>query len=33
MEVSADIRTGKRSVAGYFFGPLMESAQESMRER
>jgi hemolysin D len=33
MEVTADIRTGKRSVAGYFFGPLMESAQESMRER
>jgi hemolysin D len=33
MAVTADIRTGKRSVAGYFFGPLMESAQESMRER
>ncbi|MFM0158548.1 MULTISPECIES: HlyD family type I secretion periplasmic adaptor subunit [Paraburkholderia] len=33
MEVTADIRTGKRSVAGYFLGPLMESAQESMRER
>lgn len=33
MAVTADIRTGKRSVAGYFLGPLMESAQESMRER
>ncbi|QIE26964.1 Leukotoxin export protein LtxD (plasmid) [Caballeronia sp. SBC1] len=33
MEVTADIKTGKRSVAGYFLGPLMESAQESMRER
>ena len=33
MEVTADIRTGKRSVAGYFLGPLVESVQESMRER
>jgi hemolysin D len=33
MQVTADIRTGKRSVAGYFLGPLMENAQESMRER
>jgi hemolysin D len=33
MEVTADITTGKRSVAGYFLGPLIESAQESMRER
>ncbi|RKR38205.1 HlyD family type I secretion periplasmic adaptor subunit [Paraburkholderia sp. BL17N1] len=33
MAVTADIKTGKRSVAGYFLGPLMESAQESMRER
>ncbi|EEF26461.1 Hemolysin secretion protein D, chromosomal, putative, partial [Ricinus communis] len=33
MAVSAEIRTGKRSVAQYFLGPLVESAQESMRER
>lgn len=33
MEVTADIKTGKRSVAGYFLGPLVESTQESMRER
>ncbi|WP_429438862.1 HlyD family type I secretion periplasmic adaptor subunit [Paraburkholderia sp. GAS33] len=33
MQVTADIKTGKRSVAGYFLGPLVESAQESMRER
>jgi hemolysin D len=33
MEITADIKTGKRSVAGYFLGPLMENAQESMRER
>ncbi|NYH26321.1 hemolysin D [Paraburkholderia bryophila] len=33
MEVSADIKTGRRSVAGYFLGPLVEGMQESMRER
>jgi hemolysin D len=33
MEVTADIKTGKRSVAEYFLGPLLESAEESMRER
>ncbi|ASL46264.1 Leukotoxin export protein LtxD [Burkholderia sp. AD24] len=33
MAVTADIKTGRRSVAGYFLGPLIESAQESMRER
>jgi hemolysin D len=33
MAVTADIKTGKRSVAGYFLGPLVESVQESMRER
>lgn len=33
MAVTADIKTGKRSVAGYFLGPLIEGAQESMRER
>ncbi len=33
MEVTADIKTGKRSVVGYFLGPLLESAEESMRER
>ncbi|CAG9188866.1 Membrane fusion protein (MFP) family protein [Paraburkholderia sabiae] len=33
MAVTADIRTGKRSVIGYFFDPLLRMAQESMRER
>ncbi|SIT42316.1 Type I secretion system membrane fusion protein [Paraburkholderia ribeironis] len=33
MQVTADIRTGRRSVAGYFLGPLIEGMQESMRER
>jgi hemolysin D len=33
MAVTADIRTGKRSVIGYFFDPLLQTAQESMRER
>lgn len=33
MEVTADIKTGKRSVAAYFLDPLVESAQESLRER
>lgn len=33
MEVTADIKTGKRSVIGYFLGPLTESVEESMRER
>jgi hemolysin D len=33
MQVTADIRTGKRSVASYFLSPLVENVQESMRER
>jgi hemolysin D len=33
MAVTADIRTGKRSVIGYFLDPLMQTTQESMRER
>lgn len=33
MMVTADIRTGRRSVIGYFFDPLLQTARESMRER
>lgn len=33
MGVTAEIKTGKRNVAGYFFGPLVQGVQESMRER
>lgn len=33
MEVTVEIRTGKRSVAGYFLGPLVQTVEESMRER
>jgi hemolysin D len=33
MEVTAEIKTGKRSVAHYFLDPLVQAAQESMRER
>ncbi|REG58063.1 HlyD family type I secretion membrane fusion protein [Paraburkholderia sp. BL6669N2] len=33
MAVTADIRTGKRSVIGYFLDPLMRTATEGMRER
>lgn len=33
MQVTADIRTGRRSVAAYFLSPLVENLQESMRER
>jgi len=33
MAVTADIRTGQRSVIGYFFDPLLQTAKESMRER
>ena len=33
MAVTADIRTGRRSVIGYFFDPLLQTARESMRER
>jgi len=33
MAVTAEIKTGKRSVAGYFLNPFMQTAQESMRER
>lgn len=33
MEVTAEIKTGTRSVAHYFLDPLVQTAQESMRER
>ncbi|MEW9581410.1 HlyD family type I secretion periplasmic adaptor subunit [Paraburkholderia sp. DGU8] len=33
MAVTADIRTGRRSVIGYFLDPLLQTARESMRER
>jgi hemolysin D len=33
MEVTAEIKTGRRSVAGYFLDPLAQNAQESLRER
>ncbi|WP_322034282.1 HlyD family type I secretion periplasmic adaptor subunit [Paraburkholderia sp. J76] len=33
MAVTADIRTGKRSVIGYFLDPLLQTSKESMRER
>ncbi|MDR6412891.1 UNVERIFIED_ORG: hemolysin D [Burkholderia sp. 1595] len=33
MSVTAEIRTGKQTVAQYFLGPLVQGAQESMRER
>ncbi|WP_244197811.1 HlyD family type I secretion periplasmic adaptor subunit [Caballeronia ptereochthonis] len=33
MAVTADIRTGTRSVIGYFLDPLLQTARESMRER
>lgn len=33
MSVTADVRTGRRSVIGHFLDPLMQTAQESMRER
>jgi hemolysin D len=33
MAVTADIRTGKRGVLEYFLDPLLQTAQESMRER
>jgi hemolysin D len=33
MEVTVEINTGKRSVLGYFLGPLVRTVQESMRER
>jgi len=33
MAVTADISTGKRSVIGYFLDPVMQTTQESMRER
>jgi hemolysin D len=33
MVVTADIRTGSRSVIGYFLDPLLQTARESMRER
>jgi hemolysin D len=33
MAVTADIRTGRRSVIGYFLDPLMRTAGESLHER
>lgn len=33
MAVSAEVKTGKRSVAGYFLDPFVQIAQESLRER
>jgi hemolysin D len=33
MSVTAEITTGKRRVLSYFLGPLIQHAQESMRER
>jgi hemolysin D len=33
MEVTADIRTGRRSVIGYFMDPLLQTAGESLHER
>jgi hemolysin D len=33
MAVTADIRTGRRSVIGYFLDPLLQTAQESLHER
>jgi hemolysin D len=33
MEVTAEIKTGRRSVAGYFLDPLAQTAQESLHER
>jgi hemolysin D len=33
MQVTAEIKTGKRTVAEYFLSPLVETAQESLRER
>lgn len=33
MNVSAEIKTGKRRVISYFLSPLLQQAQESLRER
>ncbi|HEY3597455.1 MAG TPA: HlyD family type I secretion periplasmic adaptor subunit [Paraburkholderia sp.] len=33
MEVTAEIQTGKRSVAHYFLDPVIQSGEESLRER
>ncbi|CAE6745258.1 HlyD family type I secretion periplasmic adaptor subunit [Paraburkholderia haematera] len=33
MQVTAEIRTGRRSVAGYFLDPLAQTTGESLRER
>jgi hemolysin D len=33
MQVTAEIRTGRRSVAGYFLDPLMQTTRESLHER
>jgi hemolysin D len=33
MAATVEIKTGKRSVAGYFLDPLLQTAQESLRER
>ncbi|WP_313955565.1 HlyD family type I secretion periplasmic adaptor subunit [Paraburkholderia sp. BCC1886] len=33
MEVTVEVRTGRRSVAGYFFDPLLRASGESLHER
>ncbi|MBM2774422.1 HlyD family type I secretion periplasmic adaptor subunit [Burkholderia territorii] len=33
MEVTAEVKTGRRSVAGYFLDPLIRTASESLHER
>ncbi|WP_133735813.1 hypothetical protein [Halospina denitrificans] len=33
MEVTAEVKTGSRSMMSYFLSPIMKSMDESMRER
>jgi membrane fusion protein, hemolysin D len=33
MTVTAEVKTGKRSVAHYFLDPVIQTGQESLRER
>ena len=33
MAVTAEIKTGKRTVAHYFLDPILQTGQESLRER
>jgi hemolysin D len=33
MSATAEVNTGKRSVAAYFLDPLVQTGQESLRER